>query len=227
MTGAAEPATRALILSGAGRYADPWHPFAATSSRLAEVIAECVTYVTIDEDIDTAMTRLDGVDLVIVNAGDPARSCQGAPDLRDAISGFRAALDRGMSVLALHAAASSLGDYSDWEDVLGGRWVPGESMHPPIGAAHVHVHSSRHAVVRARHDFDLVDERYSRLRIAPDVVPLASHTLDGEEQPLLWARTRGNSRIVYDALGHDERSYESTEHRELLRSCVRWLLPRR
>ena len=30
---------RAIILSGAGRYADPWHPYAETSARLAELAA--------------------------------------------------------------------------------------------------------------------------------------------------------------------------------------------
>jgi hypothetical protein len=29
---------RSLVLSGGGRYADPWHPFAKTSARLADVL---------------------------------------------------------------------------------------------------------------------------------------------------------------------------------------------
>ena len=78
--------------------------------------------------------------------------------------------------------------------------------------------------MRGLHDFVLTNERYSRLRVAPDVSPLATHDLDGEEHPVLWARMHGQSRIVYDALGHDERSYESADHREILRRCVGWLL---
>jgi hypothetical protein len=31
--------TRSLLLSGAGRYADEWHDFAATSQRLASILA--------------------------------------------------------------------------------------------------------------------------------------------------------------------------------------------
>jgi uncharacterized protein len=31
-----------LIISGAGSYSDPWHPFADTSQRLADIIASLV-----------------------------------------------------------------------------------------------------------------------------------------------------------------------------------------
>jgi type 1 glutamine amidotransferase len=41
---------------------------------------------------------------------------------------------------------------------------------------------------------------------------------------LLWAREYGRSRIVYDALGHDTRSYDSQAHRELIRRAALWAL---
>jgi len=45
----------------------------------------------------------------------------------------------------------------------------------------------------------------------------------GGLHPLLWARHWNNARIVTDLLGHDERSYESPAHRELLTRAARWL----
>jgi len=226
--------TSALILSGAGRYADPWHPFAQTSACLAEILTGCGITVTIATDVDAAMTRLDGVDLLVVNAGDPSRNDdlpgpdrpgpdRTARDLTAARAGFAAALQRGIKVLGTHTAAASLPDYPEWEAVLGGRWLSGRSMHPPIGPARITLHPDRHPVVAGLLDFDTVDERYSGLRVAADVVPLATHIHGGVEHPLLWARTAGASRVVYSALGHDARAYESCELAELLTRAVRWL----
>lgn len=220
--------TTALILSGAGRYADPWHTFAQTSAGLAEILKRCGVAVSIAIDVDAAMTRLDGVDLLVVNAGDPSRNDLSAPDLTApdltaARAGFTAALDRGIAVLGTHTAAASLPDYPDWEAVLGGRWIPDWSMHPPIGPARVSLHAHRHPIVTGLVDFDTVDERYSHLRVAADVVPLAAHTQGGMEHPLLWARTAGASRVVYSALGHDARAYQSAELQELLARAIRWL----
>ena len=98
----------------------------------------------------------------------------------------------------------------------------------------------RHPIVAGLGDFELCDERYSYLRVAPDVIPLATHQHDGIEHPLLWARTwpapgpdaaalRGaaartsGARIVYDALGHDGRSYDPPEHTEIIGRAIRWL----
>ena len=59
---------RAVIATGEGRYADQWHPFAATSLRVKSVLEDAGFTVAVDEDLDGTMTRLDGVDLLVVNA---------------------------------------------------------------------------------------------------------------------------------------------------------------
>jgi hypothetical protein len=38
-----DPQSKALLLSGVGRYADPWHPFAETSAALAGLLRKRVT----------------------------------------------------------------------------------------------------------------------------------------------------------------------------------------
>ena len=79
-----------------------------------------------------------------------------------------------------------------------------------------------HPITAGLADFSLVDERYMGLAVDPDVVGLASHRHAGGTFPLLWAREYGRSRVVYDALGHDTRSYENPTHRELIRRSVSW-----
>ncbi|MDR0284403.1 MAG: ThuA domain-containing protein [Propionibacteriaceae bacterium] len=216
----------AVILSGAGRYADPWHPFPATSRRLQALAAENGYDVTITEDIDETLAQgLAGVDLLIVNAGDPARAECDTPDpalLDRARAGLATAVARGMSLLGLHAAASTLRDYPDYRALLGGEWVVGQSWHPPQGE--FHVRPLHDAIVEGLGDFTVIDERYTGLTIDRGVEPLAAST--GEHHVLAWANQVGPGRAVYSALGHDERSYDSAGHRALLRRALSWLFPR-
>ena len=80
-----------------------------------------------------------------------------------------------------------------------------------------------HAIAEGLSDFTVTDERYSGLRLDGVIEPIAEHEEGGMRHPLVWARELGRSRLVYDALGHDTRSYESAEHRELLTRALHWL----
>lgn len=214
---------RARLLSGSGRYADPWHPFADTSPRLAAVLRSQGFDVETRSDVDAGLADLtDDVDLLVANVSDPSLNGPEPAAASAARTGLLAYLARGGPVLSLHL--STFPGIPEWESLLGARWIEGTSMHPPIGPAHVRVHPERHPIVATSTDFDLHDERYCFLRLAPDIVPLASHTQDGVDHPLLWARERNGVRAVYDALGHDARSYDSPEHRALLERAVRWLV---
>ena len=73
-------------------------------------------------------------------------------------------------------------------------------------------------------DFVLVDERYSYLRVSPEVEVLATHEHDELEHPVFWAYQRPTSRVVYDGLGHDAQSYDSEDHRGLVLNAADWLL---
>ena len=57
----------------------------------------------------------------------------------------------------------------------------------------------------------------------PDVEPLAWGTAGDGHHPVLWARESGGGRVVYDALGHDERSFGVAEHQQILHQAVGWL----
>lgn len=229
----------AIILSGTGRYADPWHPFAETSEALAGLVREAGFTVRVADDPDAALAELgDDVRLIVVNAGDPlgpnadagagsgAAGDRSAPAEASVIAAgdaaLEAAIDRGVGILAVHAAASSLREHEAFGRALGGRWLRDESWHPPIGDAHVHV-VGNHAIAEGLDDFTVFDERYTGLRLIDVIEPIAEHTERGSRHPLVWAREIGRSRLVYDALGHDTRSYESAGHRELIVRALGWL----
>jgi hypothetical protein len=224
---------RAIILSGAGRYADPWHPFAETSAALAGIIGSAGYRVDVSDDLLGGLADLGDAELLIVNAGNPENSPEAAEAggpleapsaaaIAAAAAGLDAALERGIGVLAVHAAAATLPELPGWHRALGARWIPGVSWHPEIGEAVVHVTGS-HVIADKLEDFTVFDERYTGLRIEGVIEPIAEHEEAGMRHPIIWARELGRSRLVYDALGHDARSYDSAAHRELLGRALDWL----
>ncbi|MGI6878476.1 ThuA domain-containing protein [Microbacterium sp. gxy059] len=213
---------RAVVATGAGRYGDPWHPFARTSQEIARILAGDGWRVEAREP-DEALAALDGADLLVVNAGDPWRNGEtgrGAPEASRA--GLADALARGIGVLAVHNAVSSLRDYPEWIPAIGGEWIVDRSGHPPIGPAVFDVVRPEHEIVAGLDRIEAFDERYARLAVADEAEVLAVSEVDGERQPALWALERAGGRSVVSTLGHDERSFSSPAHREVLRRAARW-----
>ncbi|MCP2635937.1 ThuA domain-containing protein [Microbacterium sp. HD4P20] len=216
---------RAVIASGAGRYADPWHPYPETSAALADLLRADGWDARVIADPDVALTQLAGAELLVVNAGDPWRNPDAAPAVDPAAeAGLAAALDRGIGVVATHSAVSSLRDYPAWSRTIGGEWKNGSSWHPEIGDASVRAVVPGHDIVPA--DFTAFDERYTDLAVDAAVHVLAVHDLDGVAHPLVWTHeaTPGRMpvRAVVSALGHDARAYDSAELRAVLARAARW-----
>lgn len=211
---------RALIASGTGRYEDPWHPFPRTSPLLAGILREGGFDTEIDE-VDAAMHRLDGFDLLVVNAGDPWRNSESEESTPAAsVDGLREALDRGIGVLAMHCAVASLRDYPEWAPAIGGMWVPGASFHPPAGDTRITGLELPDGTEIA--DFELFDERYCRLQALGQSTAVAEHEAPAGRESTAWVRQSGRSRIAVDTLGHDERSYDSAGHRAFITALAHW-----
>ncbi|TKK84952.1 ThuA domain-containing protein [Herbidospora galbida] len=214
---------RNLILSGGVA-----HDFAATSQTLAEVLLEAGIESEITEDIAGALSEPPQVDLITLNAMrwsnerghfEDQRDLWHLPLPPDARAVLLDHLNKGGGVLAMHTASICFDDWQGWPRVLGASWKWGKSHHPPIGWTTVHVNRD-HVITDGLRDFDVVDEVYSDLDVLPDVTPLATAL----GQPVLWARNVRRGRLVYDALGHDTRSYDSPIHRTLLCRAAQWLL---
>lgn len=217
---------RILILAGRGRYEDPWHDHAATSHAVAGILGD-LGVVQVRGLFRDALDDLGSVGLLVVNGGTGRRD----PDFDgsdDDWLAFHARLAdwarAGGAVLGLHQAANTFYDTPDWAAVLGGRWVPGESMHPPIGEARFELVQG-HPVTGDLGAVEAFDERYCHLRVGRETRVLGT-TLhdDGTTQPVLWVNEAHGGRTVYSALGHDVRSFESPGHQALVRQSASWLL---
>lgn len=211
--------TRTLILSGAGTFSDPWHPFGATSAELAGIARGLGHEVEMSEDIEARVCDLRNADLVVVNTADgppsEARS--------NAHSGVRRFLQAGGSILAMHVGASTLLGLPEWSSVTGMAWIDGVSTHLPVGPASVLVHPERDVIANGVASFRLVDECYLKLKVRADVLPFLVHEHAGQTYPLAWSRSYLRSNIVVDVLGHGVESYQSPQHRQLLAQALAWL----
>lgn len=171
--------------------------------------------------MDAAMRSLDKVDLLVVNARDPWRAgAADGPVPAASIDGFARALDRGMGVLAMHCAVSSLRDYPEWVSAIGGMWVPGLSFHPPLDDTEVT--GFRLPDGTPVEDFRVEDERYCRLQRIGRSSVVAEFDGPDAVEPAAWVRQVAASRVAVDVLGHDERSYKSAGHRRLLAQLAGW-----
>ena len=134
-------------------------------------------------------------------------------------------LARGRGILALHTAAICFDDWPEWRDLVGAVWDWTRSSHPPPRPSAIEVRTGQHPIVEEVHDFEVTDEIYSFLDDV-GVEPLMTADRAGQPQPLLWAREVNGGRVVYDALGHDQRSLSQPTHEGIIRRAAAWALGR-
>jgi type 1 glutamine amidotransferase len=120
----------------------------------------------------------------------------------------------GRPVLAMHTAVLCFDDWDEWPEIAGAGWDWAKSHHPPMSELQVSLGDD--ARTAGLNDFAVVDERYSDLDLLPGSQVLATATSDGVGQPAVWVHHAGSAPVVYDALGHDERSLGDPDHRALV-----------
>lgn len=189
---------RALILAGRGRYEDPWHDHAATSHLVAHALSDMRVAPTVRGLFHDALRDVSAYDLVVVNAGsgrvdpdfdgDDAAWAPTHDALRDHVSA-------GGAVLGLHQTANTFTDSPHWTALLGGRWIPGHSMHPPQAEA-TFTPCGDHPIVAGLGPIVVDDEQYCHLVVEPGSQAFLTTHHDGRDHPVAWASRAG--RVVYD-----------------------------
>lgn len=207
----------ALIVTGVGAHADPWHGLAATSTALAGVLAERMPVRHLDTDEIAHGGTLTDAALIVVNiSGDLATDASAASAVLDPLLDAVAA---GIPLLAVHSSSLAFRDDPRWAELLGGRWVPGVTMHPQIGWTLVQP-------TAPLAPFRVYDERYSHLEVDDDSALRAIHTDDGITHALAWSRPGADGRggVAYSALGHGVEAYRTAGTRALIHALVDELL---
>ena len=111
-------------------YADPWHPFADTSARLAALFESCGQRVRVDSEVENALLNVGSEQLVVINIGNPT-SPPAAATMIEIEHALTVHLAGGGGLLAVHVSAAS------WPDEDGalagdhGRALGARNQHAP------------------------------------------------------------------------------------------------
>ncbi len=212
------------------------HNFGSAAAALADVLSPLGIASQMEEDMEAGLLSLATrpPDLLTIYAlrwemlgekYDPYRDTEAyspSPQARQALSNF--VLDGG-ALLGMHTACICFSDWPQWGELLGGKWVWGQSWHPPLETVAVNPKpTSKNSELTS---FSVTDELYTSLAVSTDVTVMAVAHSDAvpEPQPVMWRHKPGGGRVVFDSLGHDSRSITEATHARLIRDSVDWLLP--
>jgi type 1 glutamine amidotransferase len=210
------------VISGGGRFADPWHPFPETSAQLAAALHDRGWAVEVTDDAEAGLTALGGhplPSLLVVNIGWYGLESFAEP----ATAGLVSALERGLPTLFVHSTLTSFPEWLPWHGIVGGGWTRGVTYHPDYGEGVAITDPSHPITAGLDARLAITDERYTQMWVDESSQVFLTHDEAGERHPLAWTRAWGASRIVADALGHDADSYRAPGRSALLQRELGWL----
>lgn len=228
----------ALILTGRGRYADPWHDHAAQSHALASIVCGLGLKAEIKSTFVDDIPQFQDYDLVIVNASRLPPKFDYGDTNEDWIPFHEALRDyarAGKPLLAFHTAISAFEDSPYWPHIVGGRWIRPSLFKPQIGMTTHHPRIDRdnpaeyvaiegsHPIVSGLDKIHAIDEQYTFLFLEYGVQPFLKQQQYNCWHANGWVNEQDGLRLVFHALGHTPESILSADHRDLLEREIKWL----
>ena len=218
----------------------PYHPTRAQAALLGERLRPLGHELLYGDDRSVFDPgRLSGTDLLVLMGLDWSGVTKVAPEawvepqpipaayepLSDEhFAALRAHLAAGKPLLCHHSALLSFDERPELAEIFDGRWIDGQSTHPPYRAFTVRLRDSAHSTVSGLRDFSISDEIYIKLAEPQRSEVLLEAEHDGRLWPLAWAGSYGGSKVFVSALGHDMGSYASPELQRLMLNAIGWLL---
>ena len=138
----------------------------------------------------------------------------------------------GRPLLVHHASICNYFESPRYHELIGFKWIIGETNHPPIDDREVKILPTGHPIVAGLDDFTIYDELYYNVLISPELDPTvhAVAPYEDKEYPMVFTveggRIPGAGRLVYLANGHDMKTYECKTLEPLWGNAVNWLLDR-
>lgn len=199
------------------------HPYPQTTPIL------CKTLLDAGFDLELTMSlervkapgALDRFDVIVFNGRYPARDEVAEKALCDFVAG-------GKGIAIIHIASNSFLGSSEWNRLCGRIWGPGSS-HPPYGSFKVTVTDRQHPIMQGIGDFEIEDEMYQRLVVAPGVQEqiLATATDGQRTDPMVIALTYGQGRVFHTTLGHGPVCHRTPVFQKLVVQGTEWAGRRR
>jgi len=204
-------AAKALILSRNDRY----HPLEELGSKILDWLKELKdvrTEVSHDKGI-LASGELDACDICIL--------CTTMDDLTvEQEKGIVDFVEDGKNLFGIHSATVINEERTRYISLIGGRFT----HHPPRHEFQVRIEDKDHPITRGIEDFKVTDELYILDRAPEGAHVLATALWEGKSQPLLYTRRGGKGKVLYNALGHDQATYNHPTFRRLVVQGIRWMI---
>ena len=202
--------SEALILANSDQY----HPLETLGEMMADWLKDSGGYsVTLSKDRSVITEKLNQYDLLILAATTNKLS----PAEENAIASF---VEGGKKLMAIHSATVLDPDNVKFIEMIGGRFI----HHSPYHEFTVKVIKPEHPIVNGVTDFEITDELYVLDREPAGVNTLLTAFWEEKAQPMLYVKTYGDGKILYNALGHDLKAYENPSFKKLIVQGAEWLL---
>ena len=140
---------------------------------------------------------------------------------------LRAFLESGKGLVVMHHA---LADYNSWEwwwrDVVGGRYVLGETT--DASSAHHGLElfietAVEHPITRGLGAMHFWDETYKNMWISPEVTVILRVEEKKSDGPVAWVSPYKKSRVVSIQLGHDRNAFLNPGFHALVERAILWV----
>jgi len=129
-------------------------------------------------------------------------------------------VENGKKLMGLHSATFVDEENQKYIEMIGGRFT----HHGPYHEFTVKVSDPGHTIVKDLKDFTIADELYVLDRTPSAASVLLTAFWDDHAQPLLYLRSHGQGKVLYNAMGHDMAAFENPNFRHIVVQGVKWLL---
>lgn len=126
---------------------------------------------------------------------------------------------KGRRLLGIHSATVVHESRTAYINLIGGRFTHHSHYHE----FKVRIEEKDHPITEGIKDFKIVDELYVLDRTPNKALVLATASWEGREQPLLYLKTEGKGRVLYNALGHDQAAFNALPFQRLVIQGISWL----
>lgn len=127
-------------------------------------------------------------------------------------------VSRGRGLLVVHCGSHCFRNSQRYTSLVGGRFLKHGG-----GEFRARILDAQHPALGNVRSFESWDETYVHDQLSTDRRILMGRAEVSGYEPYAWARSEGQGRVYYTALGHDERTWNRGEFHRLLAQAVLWL----
>jgi len=192
-----------------------WHDFETCCGMVRDLLAsagKAKLDLTDDKKV-LASPKLKAYDLVVIYAQGGKLTQREEKGICDFVAG-------GKALLGIHSASAAFKDNKRYIEMLGSTFAG----HGPVLEFGVTVCDGDHSITRRVDDFRVTDELYVSEYSPEGLDILMTADWQGTRQPMLYTKPYGKGRVVYFALGHDERAVGHPTFRKVVLRAVDWAM---